>query len=57
MIEFMVSNYLLYIVARPIGPSMDAHLDHVEAKKLWSLNWNSGWITRDPPPSEVADMP
>ena len=36
---------------------MDGHVEHVEAKKLWSLNWASGWVTQNPPPSGVADMP
>ncbi|MGC8541337.1 MAG: prepilin-type N-terminal cleavage/methylation domain-containing protein [Phycisphaerae bacterium] len=36
---------------------MDGHVEHVEARRLWSLNWASGWMTQNPPPSGVAEMP
>ncbi|MGC9261620.1 MAG: prepilin-type N-terminal cleavage/methylation domain-containing protein [Phycisphaerae bacterium] len=36
---------------------MDGHVEHVEAKNLWSLNWAGSWVTQNPPPSGVADMP
>ena len=36
---------------------MDGHVEHVEVKKLWNLNWASGWVTQNPPPAGVSSMP
>ncbi len=36
---------------------VDGHVEHVEVKKLWTLNWSSGWVTQNPPPSGVLSLP
>ncbi len=36
---------------------MDGHAEHVELKKLWSLNWANGWQTPSPLPKGVAQLP
>ena len=36
---------------------MDGHVEHVEVKKLWSLNWASGWVAQNPAPIGVSSMP
>ena len=34
---------------------MDGHVEHVEVKNLWNLNWADGWVAH--PPASVSQMP
>ena len=36
---------------------MDGHVKHVALNQLWSLDWASGWVTQEPPPSGVKTLP
>ncbi len=36
---------------------MDGHVEHVDVKNLWNLNWASGWVTQNPPPNGVSALP
>lgn len=33
----------------------DGHVDHVEVRQLWNLNWAQGWVAQ--PPASVSQMP
>ncbi|MGC9261622.1 MAG: H-X9-DG-CTERM domain-containing protein, partial [Phycisphaerae bacterium] len=34
---------------------MDGHVQYVEDKKLWNLNWAEGWVAN--PPASVSQLP
>ena len=36
---------------------MDGHVEHVEVRQLWSLNWARNWVTQNPPPAGVSTLP